>query len=68
MFQDVDRVSHQVSVRMVVPLLWWQTGVSVEERRGGVIVLMETLLTGPDQLSSGVSKDWSYFQFFLVVP
>ena len=53
MFQDVERVSHQVSVRMAVPLLWWQTGVSVEERRGGVIVLMETLLKGPDQLSSG---------------
>ena len=64
----MEHVSHQVSVGMAVRLPWWQTGVSVKERRGGVIVLMETLLKGPDQLSAGVSKDWSYFQFFLVVP
>ena len=55
----MEHVSHQGSVRMVVRLLWWQIGVSVEEHRGEVIVLMETLLKGPGQLSAGVSKDWS---------
>ena len=63
MCRGVECVSQQVSVGMAARLLWWQTGVPAEHR-SGLMVLMETLLKGPDQLSAGVSKHWSSIEFF----
>ena len=63
----MEHVSHQGSVRMVVRLLWWQIGVSVEEHRGEVIAIcwcFQRLVLVSVFRSCSLSREWEEREMF----